>query len=800
MTTNKYVCIHGHFYQPPRENAWLEVIEMQDSARPFHDWNERINFECYAPNAAARILGEKDMIRKITNNYESISFNIGPTLLSWLEEADPGTYQKIIEADNLSLERFGGHGCAIAQAYSHLIMPLANQHDKETQVLWGIADFEHRFGRKPEGMWLPETAVDTESLELLAAQGIRFTILAPRQAKAFRKIGDTNWIPCHEDIDPRRPYLYFLPSGNSIALFFYDGNISQEVAFKGLLNSGRGFAERMVGVFDQNDEPQISHIATDGESYGHHHRFGEMALAHCIDYIEKGKLFNMTNYGEFLEKYPPAYEVQIHEESSWSCVHGVERWRSDCGCNTGGQPGWNQAWRHPLREALDWLRDSLLPLFEKEAGSLVKDVWAARNDYINVLLDRNQTNTDRFISRHAKKVLNEKEETRLLRLMEMQRHCMLMYTSCAWFFSEISGIETNQVLQYALRAMYYARYVAKLDLQDEFEKRLAKAPSNIYENGAVSYRNNVEPTQMNLTRIGMHYAASSIFEEYKDTDEFLHYTVKNEVFDSIPAGYQKLAIGRTTLVSQLTYSEKSFSFVVLYLGQQNMFGNISLDMDRETFDKKQAEITAAFKSTSLGDVIGLMQDFGKEKFSFKHLFKDERRKILNQILERSLPPVETAIRDYYEDNYQLMSGMVQSSIPVTDGWRNITQYIINRDFRDFFENGEMNIRRLKFLAGEFDKWGIQLSDEPGITLAAGERFFEELKKIDNGESGLEQLNLLNTILESLSLLGIRPELWKSQNLYYQMTQGYRRGEWVYVSKAWQEAYLKLGELLKVSPQ
>ncbi len=797
MSANKYVCIHGHFYQPPRENAWLEIIELQDSAAPFHDWNERINFECYAPNTAARVLDKDSLISKISNNYAQISFNFGPTLLSWLEKADPETYREILAADQMSRERFSGHGNAIAQAYNHLIMPLANDRDRETQIRWGIADFEHRFGRKPEGMWLPETAVDNFTLELLAQNGIRFTILAPRQAKAFRKAGDPTWMPLDGNVDPSHPYRCNLSNGKSIALFFYDGNVAKDVAFNGILSNGISFAKRITGVFTDDNNPQLSHIATDGESYGHHHRFGEMALAHCLDYLEEKDLATLTNYGEFLEKYPPEYEVQIHENSSWSCVHGVERWRSDCGCNTGGQPGWNQAWRSPLREALDWLRDELLLLFEKETAPLVKDIWDARNDYIQLILDRSETNVNRFIRRHAAKELTPTNKTSFLRQLEMQRHCMLMYTSCAWFFSEVSGIETNQVLQYALRAICHARNETGIDLTAEFVKRLEAVPSNIFENAAVSFLKNVAPSELNLTRVGMHYAASSIFNDYEPTDKFLHYTVKNEVFERVPAGFQQLAFGRATLVSNLTYSEAGFSFAVLYFGQQNMLGSISLGMNRNDFDAKQSEIASSFSSSNLGDAINSIQSFGTEPFSFRHLFKDEKRKILQLIMERSLPPVETVIRDYYEDNYQLMTGMLQSDIPVPDGWRNIAQYIINRDLFHFFANGRMNVKKLQQLAHEFARWTVKLTDVPTLSLAAGERIFEELKNVDLEKTSLEQVQALLAIIEALDQLSVEPELWKSQNLYYKMTGGYRRGEWVYASKDWEAAFLKLGGLLKM---
>ena len=795
---NKFVCIHGHFYQPPRENAWLEVIELQESAAPFHDWNSRINFECYAPNAAARILNEADEIRKIVNNYAHISFNFGPTLLDWLEGEDPGTYQAILNADAVSVLEFAGHGNALAQAYNHMIMPLADERDKESQVLWGIADFKERFGRAPEGMWLPETAADTATLEVLARHGIGFTILAPRQAKACRKIGTEEWIALNENIDPRRPYRCFLPSGKYIDLFFYDGGNAKGVAFEGLLNRGEFFAGRMLSVFDDDDTPQLSHIATDGESYGHHHRFGEMALAHCLDSIKKGKQAEIINYGLYLERFPPEYEVQIHEASSWSCVHGVERWRSNCGCSDGGQPGWNQEWRQPLRQALDWLRDELRKVYEEKTGHLLKDIWQARNDYIHVILNRSQDNVRQFLSRHAAKELSAEEATTVLRMLEMQRHCMLMYTSCAWFFAEISGIETNQVLQYALRALRHAAAETGTDLTPEFEKRLEKAPSNVYKNGAESFRKNVLPSEMNLTRVGMHFAASCVFEDYEKEDKFLHFEVNNDFIDRIEAGFQSIVFGRTSLVSDITWSEKKFSFIVLYLGQQNIFGSIATNMPAEEFLNKRRGIQDAFRSSVIGDAIDLIHDFGSVRFSFRHLFKDEKRKFLNLVMERSLPPVETAIRDYYEDNYQLMVGMNNSNIPIPEGWKSIAQYIINRDLYAFFRNGNLKVKTLIRLAEEFERWNLSLTNPDGLSLAAGERIFAEIQKVAANEGGLKHLNRIIQIMEALQVLDVHPELWKTQNLYYQLTEGYRRGDWVYVNDEWKSSFEQLGKLLKIA--
>ncbi|MBL7776289.1 MAG: DUF3536 domain-containing protein, partial [Saprospiraceae bacterium] len=428
---NKYICVHGHFYQPPRENAWLETVEQQQSARPFHDWNERINFECYAPNAAARILDKERWIVKIRNNYNRISFNFGPTLLTWMEQNDPEAYALLLKADQRSQERYGSHGSALAQVHSHLILPLANYRDKVTQVYWGVRDFEYRFKRYPEGIWLAETAVDTETLEVLAAHGIQFTVLAPRQAKAVRKLGSASWKPVEADtIDTRRPYCCQLPSGRRISVYFYHGRVAQEVAFNGLLNNGKAFAERLLSILDDGPEAQLAHIATDGESYGHHHRFGEMALAAALNHIEDNGLATLTNYGQFLELHPPEWEVDIHENSSWSCLHGVERWRDNCGCNTGGNPGWHQRWRKPLRDTLDWLRDQLVPAYEKAARPYLADPWKARNEYIEVMLRRTDNSVREFFEQQARKTLTEQEKTKVLRLLEMQRHAVLMYTSC----------------------------------------------------------------------------------------------------------------------------------------------------------------------------------------------------------------------------------------------------------------------------------------------------------------------------------------------------------------------------------
>ncbi|MGA8529449.1 MAG: DUF3536 domain-containing protein, partial [Acidobacteriaceae bacterium] len=505
------ICIHGHFYQPPRENPWLETVESQESAAPWHDWNARITAECYAPNASARIVDQHNQIIRILNNYARMSFNFGPTLLSWLEQNASRVHEAIVRADARSQKRYSGHGSAMAQVYNHLIMPLASTRDRITQVRWGIADFEYRFHRKPEGMWLPETAVDSESLDLLAQHGIQFVLLAPHQCarvrsldrpdpaaappvkgseagkearKAGKATGEPAWIETpNASVETTQPYRVRLKEGRSIVVFFYDGPRSRAIAFEGLLNSGEAFAQRLLGGFQpEGRRAQIVHVATDGESYGHHHRYGEMALAWVLHRFEDSNQHpdpeaRLTNYGEFLERHPPRWEAQIVEDTSWSCAHGIERWRSDCGCSS-GRPGWNQKWRRPLRDALDELRDAVAPLAHEAAIRLFRDPEAARNDYIRVILNRSKESRDAFLSSHSLYALNEEERSRALMLMELERHSMLMYTSCGWFFDDISGIETVQVIAYAARVLQLAKIVfgdKAAGLEAAFVTRLAEA-------------------------------------------------------------------------------------------------------------------------------------------------------------------------------------------------------------------------------------------------------------------------------------------------------------------------------------
>jgi len=807
----KYVCIHGHFYQPPRENPWLEAIEMQDSAFPFHDWNERITYECYAANTASRILGDGQDIVDIVNNYSRISFNFGPTLLSWMEQQDPEAYRAILQADRDSLNNFSGHGSALAQVYNHIIMPLANRQDKYTQINWGIRDFEHRFGRQPEGMWLAETAVDTETLDMLAEQGIKFTVLAPRQAKAVRHIGTNDWSDVSgERINPRIPYHYQLPSGRSIVLFFYDGLVSQDVAFKGLLKNGQHFADRLMQAFPDHDgtEAQLVHIATDGESYGHHHLHGDMALAYCLSHIEAHSLAKITNYGEFLAHFSPTHEVQIFENSSWSCVHGVERWRANCGCNSGGNSHWHQHWRAPLRQALDWLRDELIPVYEKAMSRFVADPWAIRNDFIEVILQRSPETIESFVQKYLHGEVLPADKILFIKLLEMQRHTMLMYTSCGWFFDEVSGIETIQILQYASRAIQLAEEIHPVnsifELEKTFLEKLSGVPSNVgqFDNAAVIYMQKVKPAQLTMTRVGAHYAVVSLFEEYPDHLPVYSYLFRSEVYDRLEAGVQKLAIGMARVISSLTLEERLVSFAVLYLGQQTIIAHAKEDMPPDAFAEMHQAVREAFVQSQIGEAIHLMDRFfGTQLFSLQYLTKDEQRKVLNRIMQNTLESIENSFRQIYEHNYHMMNLMSRTDTPLPGVFKTTVEVVIQADLKTLFESPQPNIEEMRRLMAEVKRWHIRLdADRVGFT--AVRRLNVLMKQLETTPS-IEQVKYLTEWMRELKTLPLQLDFWIAQNTYFFVGNRYYgeirdlayKGD--LSAQRWLRYFTELGELLDV---
>jgi alpha-amylase/alpha-mannosidase (GH57 family) len=765
---NRYLCLHGHFYQPPRENPWLEAIEQQDSAYPYHDWNERITAESYGPNAEARILDDRRRIVRIVNNYARISFNFGPTLMQWLYDHARETHDAIVEADQESMARFG-HGSALAQAYNHLIMPLASAHDRRTQVVWGVRDFRARFGRSPEGMWLPETAVDIPTLEDLAAEGIRFTILAPHQAARVRRIGAREWQDVGgARIDTRRAYLQKLPSGATIVLFFYDGPTSRAVAFEGLLRNGEHFAQRMLANLQGSDGPQLASIATDGETYGHHHRHGEMALAYALHYVEEHELARLTNYATFLASHPPTHEVDIQENTSWSCAHGIERWRSDCGCHTGGAAGWHQRWRTPLRDALDWLRDEITPRFEEQAAGLLHDPWRARDDYIDVVLDRRRQ-TVPFLARHARPNLTQDEFVRVLELMELQRHAMLMYTSCGWFFNEVSGIETVQVLQYAGRVVQLAERLFGTSLEECFLQRLEQAESNLPDmgNGRRIYEAQVIPSRVDLLSVAAHYAVSSLFDGASDEHRIYCYQVELQQGDRRQSGDTVLLVGRARITSEITQESDVVTFAVLHFGNHNLTGGIRRFAGEHEFRALRDELLRAFSTADISAVVRLLANFPEYTFSLKSLFGDRQRAILYRVLESSLADAERAYRRLYEDNASLMRFLIAQELPLPAAFRMAAEFVLNQDLRAVLTTDEVDLDRARSLLEEAEAIRVEL-DYEGLSYAVERALERVANAFLEHPRDMQRLEVWSDLASLTESLPFDVNLWKSQNVFYDL--------------------------------
>ncbi len=711
-----YIAIHGHFYQPPRENPWLEAIETEDSAHPFHDWNERITFECYRPNAYARIVDDKGKILDLINNYSSISFNFGPTLLPWLEKKFPRVYRKIIEADREGIRRFG-YGNAIAQPYDHVIIPLANEKDRETEVLWGIADFEKRFRRRPDAMWLPETAVNYSTLRVLVKYGMRFLILSPFQAQRIRPLGGRKWTDVSQGrIDPTQPYRCFIKDGSGkklpdqfIDIFFYDGGISKEVAFGNLLKDGNAFCERFAQAYQPSKgRPQLLHIATDGETYGHHKKFGEMALAYALQEGISSHGFEIINYGAFLKRFPPISEVEIDEGpkgegTSWSCGHGVGRWREDCGCSTGGKEGWNQKWRKPLREALDLLRDELNTIFEREGGKIFKDVWDARNGYIDVIWDRSPDSLNRFFDRYGFRDLDGQRRIKGLKLLEMERHALQMYTSCGWFFADLAGLETIIILQHAARAMELVQDVANKDVEGIFLDHLSEAKSNLPEmgDGRKVYQRLVKPRGITLEKVANRYAVASLFDDGERESKFYSYRMERMNYKRVEKDNSLLVLGQVKVTSEIIPDPKEFLFGLFssvkgilrtWVSERREVFEFEALIKRglESFGKGEEEM-AGLLTSLLGNHIFTIRDVLKEERQaiFQKLIQEElneHRRIYAELFDKTKKTIGALVREGFEIPYEIR---VASEVTLSDRLLREVE-ALRKDFKTTMERVEID--------------------------------------------------------------------------------------------------------------
>ncbi len=803
---DRSIIIHGHFYQPPRENPWIEEIEVQDSAAPYHDWNERITAECYGPNSAARIVGdgseESDpdtsgsrrlrrhpLVTDIINNYAKISFNVGPTLLSYLERHAPAVYRNILEADRLSAEERGGYGNAIAQVYNHAILPLATPRDKITQVRWGIADFTRRFGRRPRGMWLAECGADEETLEVLAGEGIEFTILGQGQGKRHRAPGSCDWIA---GVDPRRPYKVDLPGGRSITAFFYDGGVAHDISFGDALRDRDTFVDRLVGAFGgAAGGPWLVNVATDGETFGHHRSFGDMVLAAAIQRIERERPAALTNYAQFLARSPATWIAEIHSPSSWSCAHGVNRWREDCGCSTGAQPGWNQRWRRPLRDALDRLRDELAAVFERRAAGLLQDPWAARDAYVDVMLDRSPAQIDAFFAAHAPRALEPDEQVAALKLLEMQRHALLMYTSCGWFFGEISGPEGVQILKYAARAIQLARDLDHKgdrerdnpDLMPAFQAALAGATSNLPEQGDAAriLEHRVRPSVVNLGGVVAHYAIASLFESYPLDGRIFCYRHAADDLVKRTRGVTTLAVGRVRLSSDVTREATHACFAVLHFGGHDLRCAVGPVTDLPSYEDTKQELLDLFERRSLADVVRAIDSrFDGRPYGLSDLFLDERRRIVATLVRDVIDRRRDQLFRVFEENRPLLRFLVEADTPVPGPLRAAADYTLSTRFVERLAEAHAGeptfaatVKELERLQGEARALGASL-DVTAARRILDRRILAEARELAVAPRPATARALL-AYLELGKRLGIEPNVWEAQNLYWALAQDGPRG-------------------------
>ena len=787
----KYLTIHGHFYQPPRENPWLEAIELQDSALPFHDWNERINKECYNPNSVSKIVDSRNRILDIVNNYEHISFNFGPTLLSWMEQFAPLTYERIIKADIESIAEHDGHGNAMAQVYNHIIMPLANENDKITQVKWGIKDFEYRFGRKPEGMWLAETAVDDDTLRVLEENGIKFTVLSPYQALKIRKEDDKDWTDVSwGNIDPARSYRYYIKSapGKFIDLFFYDGAISRSVAFDELLKDGNKFAKRLRdGVSDCRDYPQLIHIATDGESYGHHTKFGDMALAYVLQIKAKEEGFTITNYGEYLENCRSDYEVDIKQASSWSCFHGVGRWKEDCGCSTGGHPGWNQKWRKPLRDALDYLRDELAKLFETEGPKYFsKNCWDVRNNYIDVILDRSSLSVNKFHKENFLPDLSDEDKVKAMELLEIQRQAQLMYTSCGWFFSEISGIETVQIMKYAARAMQLAAVFTKKDFETRFTEILSEAKSNIteYGTGRDIFNNFVKPSIVTTKQVASLWAISSLYQDFEDEEDVYCYSVTRDDYQKVQKGNSNFVVGHIELRSRITLQKSNLMFALMQYSGGDFHCAIKEYSDDMEYNKMKNDLIKTFMLNPLTEIIrALDENFGKDYFTLKDIFIEERRKILQRLLKDKMEKFAQIYQDMYDEGKGSIYHMQTLGLAIPDEFKIAAEYALSRKFNELIadSNGFVEpavLQQAMDINFEAKSMGIKLDKQPSNNIFS-KKIRQNINRLAYSFE-IQQADVVLELFEYIEKLELEVDISEAQNIFFS------------------KIYLNIGEIIESS--
>lgn len=763
----RHVCIHGHFYQPARENPWTGVVELQDAAAPDHDWNARITTECYARNAAARILDDAGRIIRIVNNYAGISFDVGPTLLRWLAAASPSTYEAILEGDRRSRREQYGHGGALAQVYNHLIMPLATPRDRITQVRWGIRDFERRYRRRPEGMWLAETAVDNATLEILAEEGIAFTILAPHQARRIRRPEGPWSEVTAETLDVAVPYRCRLPSGRSIAVCFYHGPLSRAVAFQGLLHDGKVFADALAAALPQEPQPQLLLVASDGETYGHHHRFGDMALAYALDRLSAPGGLRPTNCAAFLAAHPPAFEVEIAEDTSWSCPHGLERWRADCGCRT--DPETTQRWRAPLREAVGWLVGQLAERFERVGGEVLRDPWTARNEAVD-LVDGAAGTTEGFLRRHALRRDDAGRRTALT-VLEMQRQALLMQSSDGWFFDDVANAETAQILAHAARAIELAGPDGPR-LEEGLLSFLRRAPGNTgrYPHGAAVYEQLVRPRAISARRAAAIYAVTTLFDAPSPT---LSGEITVSGFDRSAAtsGGHTLAVGRVHVRQARTAEDEDLAVAVVHFGGHEVHCAVAAGWTNEHYTEVRTALLDRLGRDVLSEVVrALDAAFGSDALTLNDLPVEDRRAVLDRITQSSLEHLADTYRRLYQDTRPLMAYLREAAAPIPAALLTAAVVALTGDLEQILrqENHGPLPPRAHELLRELRGWGRDLHADRFEPLLR-RRLEHALGMPDPADAAARALEVLDLAASA----GVTVNLWEAQNAYHRLSRSDR---------------------------
>ncbi len=783
----RYLIIHGHFYQPPRENPWTERIDRQESAAPYHDWNERIAAECYHPNARSRRLDGYGRILKLVNNYEHISFNFGPTLLEWIEKHHPALHQQILEADVISAGRNGGHGNAIAQVYNHIIMPLASRRDQETQIRWGVHDFRRRFGREPEGIWLAETAINEVTLEMLIDFGFRFIILSPHQAGRVREISGKEWLDVSSgNIMTGMPYRCFgarKKRGRKrfIDIFFYDAQLSTEVSFNHLCRSGDVFADAIASAYERTGGDLVT-IATDGEIYGHHEPFADMALAYLIDKAAGERGIELTNFPAYLDTHQPTFEVQIkqgHKQqgTAWSCPHGVGRWQKNCGCSTDAPGGWNQEWRSPLRKGLDGLRDEIGARFEKEGAAILADPWKARNDYIELIDHRSSETAAAFVRDRASGELDDPAIARGVSLLEAQRNAMLMYTSCGWFFNDISGIETIQLMKYAARAAELAGNGDREKLESIILTELEKAESNIkmHGTGADLYRQEKKYSAVSDGFLAGQYVLTTHLDCPEATPDHFGYEFDIIENGGIEFDDESIRTGLFRMTSPFSMRSGLFGYALILGAPSRVVCMVREGISHEEYCSLRSRLDNLPEESDRTDIIRKFTElFGGHIFAMRDLFPEDREKILARLAARQVDGLEERLEQLYLEDRDMLRLFSETHLTAPPVISVPAETVLSRRLERELANWERKLdpaglKGVKAILSEADFYGVSL-DRTEVS-----RMFTELltEALGGLRDGIDE-KAIGALIEFIDFgdeTGVAFEDHGIQNLIYEILNG-----------------------------